>query len=538
MEKGNNLKKILIIAGAAVVAIAAFVAVFIGSQKLTATTMRLLKKEGEVKLFDKDKEKTIIDNLRLASGNALTTAAESIASIALDDTKIVTLNNNSRADFEQKGKKLQINLTEGSLFFQVKEKLEADASFDIKTANLVVGIRGTSGLVEANPDGTHSVTITDGEVEVSIVNKETGQTKTIRVKAGEKAKIVLHDNSVEDSIEVIMDELHVADLGTVITDRLVEDEDLMIKVCDATGWNEEEIRMVNENPDALVATGDGSDNNPDGTDPDGTDPGGTPGSALETAEEGSLDAGENASEEEQALLTEEQKSEEGEEKKEEEVAENSAEATENSGAAAEGKTEDKDSSGKKEESKDAAGKTADADKKTETGEAEGKQAAITEPAKTAAEAPKQNTSKQKDTEAAKQKEAEAAKQQAAAEAARQQELAKQQAAAEEAAKQAEAQKQAEWEAFQAALKAAEEEAKERERQEQAAAAAAAEAAAVAQQSSVSESQGSSDSEKPDYDEPQRPDEPWNDPTYNPDGSEPWNDPNYNPDDNGGEGGNP
>ena len=514
--------------------------------------MRLLKKEGEVKLFDKDKEKTIIDNLRLASGNALTTAAESIASIALDDTKIVTLNNNSRADFEQKGKKLQINLTEGSLFFQVKEKLETDASFDIKTANLVVGIRGTSGLVEANPDGTHSVTITDGEVEVSIVNKETGQSKTIRVKAGEKAKIVLHDNSVEDSIEVIMDELHVADLGTVITDRLVEDEDLMIKVCDATGWNEEEIRMVNENPDALVATGDGSDNNPDGTDPDGTDPGGTPGAALETAEEGSLDAGENASEEEQALLTEEQKPEEGEEKKEEETVEGLAEAAGSDGSAAEGKTEDKDSSGKKEESKDAAGKTADADKKTETGEAEGKQAAITEPAKTAAEAPKQNTSKQKDTEAAKQKEAEAAKQQAAAaEAARQQELAKQQAAAEEAAKQAEAQKQAEWEAFQAALKAAEEEAKERERQEQAAAAAAAEAAAVAQQSSGSESQGSSDSEKPEYDEPQKSDEPWNDPNYNPDGSEPWNDPNYNPDgnepwndpnynpdDNGGEGGNP
>ena len=191
-EKGKSgIVKWIIIALVVIAAIVAGILIFLNGKKLSATTMRLLKIQGIVKLFDKDKEKTITDNLRLSNGNILSTESESLASIALDETKIVTINDNSRAEFQQDGKKLNINLTAGSLFFNVTQKLAADESFDIRTSNMVVGIRGTSGLVCVDEDGHEVLYVTDGEVEVVGTNNVTGEQKTITVKAGEKITIYL-----------------------------------------------------------------------------------------------------------------------------------------------------------------------------------------------------------------------------------------------------------------------------------------------------------------------------------------------------------
>ena len=97
------------------------------------------------------KKKTILDNLRLNDGNALSTEAESLASVGLDDTKIISIEENSRAEFYQKGKKLELVLTKGRLFFDVQQPLADNESLDIKSSTMVVGIRGTSGYVWEDP---------------------------------------------------------------------------------------------------------------------------------------------------------------------------------------------------------------------------------------------------------------------------------------------------------------------------------------------------------------------------------------------------
>ena len=91
MEEGKKKRLILCAAIGAVVLVAAIVVLVIvlsGKDKVKATTMRLLRIVGEVTLEENGATKTIIDNLRLSDGNALSTASKSLASVGLDDTKI------------------------------------------------------------------------------------------------------------------------------------------------------------------------------------------------------------------------------------------------------------------------------------------------------------------------------------------------------------------------------------------------------------------------------------------------------------------
>ena len=140
---------IIITTAAAAVVIVASVLIWLlgGDSPIRATTMKLLRMEGEITLEENGKTKAVKENLRLKSGNALSTGAESLVSVGLDETKIVTLSEKSRAEFTQKGKDLDLYLSKGELFFEVTEKLEADASFEIATDDMVVGIRGTSGYI-------------------------------------------------------------------------------------------------------------------------------------------------------------------------------------------------------------------------------------------------------------------------------------------------------------------------------------------------------------------------------------------------------
>ena len=77
-----------------------------------ATTMRLLRVEGTVSIEDsKGKSKPVIDNILFHTGDALNTGADGLASVGLDDTKVVTLESNSRAEFVKRRKQLELKLT-------------------------------------------------------------------------------------------------------------------------------------------------------------------------------------------------------------------------------------------------------------------------------------------------------------------------------------------------------------------------------------------------------------------------------------------
>lgn len=121
------------------------------AEPYTATTMRLLRYEGTVEIEDSaGKQRPVMENARLTSGEAMKTGEASSASVGLDKGRIVTLDALSRVEFEKKAGALSMNLTEGKIFLDVSEKLDANETMDIKTSTMVVGIRGT--IVYASND--------------------------------------------------------------------------------------------------------------------------------------------------------------------------------------------------------------------------------------------------------------------------------------------------------------------------------------------------------------------------------------------------
>ena len=275
-KENNRKKKIIICVVAVLVLLTALILFLYNRSKISATTMRILRLEGEVTLTDDGKDKSVKENLRLNSGNELSTAVKSLVSIGLDDVKIVTLDQLSRAQFNQDGRKLDLELTAGSLFFEVQKPLEDDETMDIKTSTMIVGIRGTSGWVSV--DGEHEqLIVTDGVVHVTGRNPVTGEVKEIDVHAGERITVYLYNDRKVDSIEFILEKITERELPEFVLERLRENRTLLDKVCRETGWDKPWIlgETTDEVPKVVIddnGNGDGDDNGPDNDGgPDGSD---------------------------------------------------------------------------------------------------------------------------------------------------------------------------------------------------------------------------------------------------------------------------
>ena len=247
-SKMNPKIKIGIIAGIAVVVIAvAVVCIVFAHNGYLATTMRLLRIEGTVNLEDsKGSSKPVVENLRFQSGDALNTGADGLATIGLDDAKIVTLDHNSRAEFKKKKNQLELNLTKGALFFNVTEKLKSDEKFDIKTSTMTAGIRGTSGIVyyDETDDLRETIAITDGVVEISATNPDTGETRTAKVEAGKQLKVYLYSNRPGESVQFEIFDIKEEDLGKFTVGLIADNDELIKKICDYTGWDPDKLKKI------------------------------------------------------------------------------------------------------------------------------------------------------------------------------------------------------------------------------------------------------------------------------------------------------
>ena len=132
------------------------------AESYEASTMRLLRHEGTVDIFDVDGQpRFVMDNVRFISGESMQTGEDGTASVSLDDTKIVSLDTGTLVQFIQEAGHMQLNLTEGEIFLDVTAKLDENSSFDIQTTTMTVGIRGTiiSASEKPNEDGKNVTTI-------------------------------------------------------------------------------------------------------------------------------------------------------------------------------------------------------------------------------------------------------------------------------------------------------------------------------------------------------------------------------------------
>ena len=242
--------KIIMCVIAAAVVTAVVICISVARKGYLANTMRLLHVEGIVNIETSGGgTKPVTGNIRFQSGDALNTGSDGLASVGLDDTKIITLKNNSRAEFKKNGKQLELNLTKGAVFFNVTEKLKPDETLEIKTSTMTAGIRGTSGIIYCDEkDGRDSVIVTDGSVEVTAVNPATGETKHARVEGGQRIKVFLYKDTTDshDTVEFYLDEITEEELPDFSVQLIAENEELLNRVCEYTGWDKETLKELVE----------------------------------------------------------------------------------------------------------------------------------------------------------------------------------------------------------------------------------------------------------------------------------------------------
>ena len=209
------------------------------AKSMRATTMRLERAEGSVRLSNQDgKERTLKEDLRFQNGDVLGTGKESFAGVSLDDTKAALLDADSRAEFYQDegGDWIEINLVEGDLFFNVKEKLREKEEFEIHTSTMVLGIRGTSGYVTAAESGEDTLIVTDGTVRVRAEEQDSAHALETDVSAGHRLRVIPADIAPSGHIEMEVREISPEDLPALALRAISEDEDLLERVCEGTGW--------------------------------------------------------------------------------------------------------------------------------------------------------------------------------------------------------------------------------------------------------------------------------------------------------------
>ena len=150
--------------------------------KNKATTMKLIKTDGDVGVEnEKGKSVDLIENLGLYNGYGIGTQSKSFAWIDLDDTKLTKMDEKSDVDIKKDGKKLELVVNSGGLFFNVTKPLEDDESMDIRTSTTICGIRGTCGWVESRGDTTY-VGVFDGKVECIVMVDGKEETVTVNAK--------------------------------------------------------------------------------------------------------------------------------------------------------------------------------------------------------------------------------------------------------------------------------------------------------------------------------------------------------------------
>lgn len=248
-KKFSLSKKQLIIIGAVAAAVVIGVVLFIvlNNNSLKATTMKLLRMEGTVTLEENGETKTVKENLRFKSGDAISTEVKSLVSVGLDDTKIVTLDEESRAEFKKDGKDLELTLTDGQLFFNVTEKLDADASFNIRNSDMVVGIRGTSGVIVKDRNGRPILYLTDGEVEITAKNPVTGESKTITVQPRTRVSVYYYsDRPIGETVQFCEVPLEPDMIPEFAVGQMCSDEELLSRITEATGWEVTEVKKLGD----------------------------------------------------------------------------------------------------------------------------------------------------------------------------------------------------------------------------------------------------------------------------------------------------
>ena len=245
-DERKKKKRIIAIIIAAVILLCAVIGFFLYNNVITAVTMRIQRLVGTVNLYNENgAEQSLREKMRLGAGQTVTTGGQSLIMVSLDDTKLMTMEESSKAEIKARGKKLQFDLLEGNLFFNVTEKLKDNEEFDVHTSTMICGIRGTSAYVGRDATGHEILMVTDGLVHVDATNPVTKEATKVDVPPGQMITIYLDEEAEGNkTISIRMSSFKEEDLPALALDTMRKNKALMDRVAKATGFSTKKLTTL------------------------------------------------------------------------------------------------------------------------------------------------------------------------------------------------------------------------------------------------------------------------------------------------------
>lgn len=202
-----------------------------------AGTVQLAKTEGTVSVTNANGRKaTILKNMKLYNGYHVSTEAKSYSWINLDSTKLIKEDASSQVEIRESGKKLEVLLNSGNLYFNVTKDLEEEETLNIRTSTMVAGIRGTCGWVHIIDRWNTHVYILEGRVECRVADPVTGQIKSTVLTGGEQANFVVYpQDRAGDKCDILQEHFTESDIPGFVLVELVRDKDLCKDIYDDSG---------------------------------------------------------------------------------------------------------------------------------------------------------------------------------------------------------------------------------------------------------------------------------------------------------------
>ncbi|MBO4884279.1 MAG: FecR domain-containing protein, partial [Clostridia bacterium] len=214
-----------------------------------AKTMRLLHYQGSVEIFNPSGEsRFVMENVRFSSGEVMQTGADGLASVGLDETKIVTLDADSRVEFIQEADHFRLNLLQGAIILDVQEKLDENESLDIQTSTMTVGIRGTLIFVsEEVADNEQKVKtrlgVMEGTAQIDYED-QSGAHRLMPVPAGQLVTIECQTED-KSGVSPVITNMTSQDVEGFVTDQVLSDAALTQRVIEGSGMGEEILLSTN-----------------------------------------------------------------------------------------------------------------------------------------------------------------------------------------------------------------------------------------------------------------------------------------------------
>lgn len=200
------------------------------AETAVGSTLRLEKTEGTVTLKNASgRSLALKDGMRLYSGSTLKTGESSNAYISLDSTKAVKLNSSSESEVCRSGKKLELKLLSGELYFDVNTPLGSDESMNIRTSTMVTGVRGTVGYVVVRDRYHSEICLLEGRLLVT-GSTESGGSSTVIITGGQKATATVQSTPQGDQTQLSVAPLKESEVPGFVAVEVAQDQKLQQRI--------------------------------------------------------------------------------------------------------------------------------------------------------------------------------------------------------------------------------------------------------------------------------------------------------------------